>query len=850
MNAMIFTIVAYTARGGRVNVSSKDHPNRSKHALQQQYSIMKRAAPPRRSIHSMGKLRNSTLNASAYDINGLDGSVDDKTADAGDEDSSEEDDDEDVDVSPTKVVDAGEDSDESNSPRKTRSARNPRLSKHLSQLAKPNNDDEANDSEQPETPKSTRPKRAGAQDKDYNLLHSVLFGAGIDPAADAEPANGERRSKVVTLRTGIPKKHLTPPAASPRRKSLKQTSPKHLSPRTKTTRKAASTNGDQDVEKSPVHDEAPRRMSTRYTEAINEKSAHSEHDDNPSLGSPLRKRRRQAPSKLYIEQETFSDSQAAAKKRKLSTVTPNESVPTPVSAKSKGSEDPDGQKSVKIQRQSKPRPELGFLPNGQPRKRRKRRTREEMMLAEAKAYTRTDPAISRRRSQYQFPHLEGYMGPPPPDEKTILARQEEHERLHPLPESSSSEDESSSSLDSLDDEDDDGEAEVAVETNERHEEPIEDATENPTEQMNLDIVFSDAPQATQPDPDPQPAATVEDSTAMRIPAAQTTPDDDTDTSEIPEFVFTAEALDLARDKAARRRARRKQQQEKNTNTEEILKQFQTSLSEEMKKTTDLQAELAAATAASAKLSQELASEREPAAAKQKKIEMTEKENSQLRQINRKGEEQFNQLSAANNAANAEVARLREELRKSTAAISTPDLPKSEDLDKKTITMSKPQHDILQSQNRTLKARNSDLAHDLEKAKGDAQRKCAGLSAELEEKTKECNQLKSVTTEEAKNMAQLKETITQLEMQIETDRKEIQRLRSSNTPILTHALPPRPSLPYPPSPALSSSNAASNNGNGTNGNTTTPNNLTTPLTHLRASHIRMSGALKSATTSHK
>ncbi|KAL8956024.1 MAG: hypothetical protein Q9183_006443 [Haloplaca sp. 2 TL-2023] len=353
----------------------RDHPNRSKHALQQQYSIMKKAAPPRRSIHAIGKTRNSALNASAFAINGLDGSVDDKTADAGDHDSSEADD-EDVDVSPTKVVRPGEDSDDSDQPRKTRSARNLRLSKRLSQPDQSKNDDEADESEQPETPIPTRPKRAGAQDKNYSLLNTVLFGDDLDGTrygrGNGEPSNSERRSKVVTLRTGIPKKHSTPPANSPRRKSQgKNASPQLRSPRTKSTRKTVSTNGDQEAENSPRNDEAPRRMSTRHTEAINGNPAQSELDDDPNVKSPLRKRRRQAPSRLHIEQEILSDTQKAAKKRKLSSLTPNESVPTPVSAMSKEPEGEEAQKS-KWQRQAKPKPELGFLPNGQPRKRRKR----------------------------------------------------------------------------------------------------------------------------------------------------------------------------------------------------------------------------------------------------------------------------------------------------------------------------------------------------------------------------------------------------------------------------------------------------------------------------------------------
>ena len=476
------------------------------------------------------------------------------------------------------------------------------------------------------------------------------------------------------------------------------------------------------------------------------------------------------------------------------------------------------------------------------------RTREQMMLDEAKAYARADPAIPRRRSKYQFPHLEGYMGPPPPDERTILARQEEQERQKPPHEYSSSDTESSSSsLDSLDDEDDDEDVEEELEQDEGQGKATEDVTENTTEQMNLDTVQPDAHQPTQPDSDPQ-STTVNDRTGIMVPAAQAALDDAIGAIEIPEYVFSAEALGLARENATRIRATLEQQEElhqshKNS-TEEILKQFQTSLSEEMKKTTDLKAELATAKAESAKLSQDLASERVPAAAKQKEIERTEKENAQLRQINRKGELQVNELQAVNKKVNAEAARLRNELDKSKVAVPTPVVEKSEEADKKPINMSQAQLDTLQAQARTLQAQNSDLTRDLESAKGDveaAHHTYEELVSELQEKTKECNQLKSIATEKAKTMSKLKDTITQMEEQIENDRKEIQRLRS-NTPVPTHALPPRPPLPYPPSPAPSS-NAASNNGNNNN------NNLTTNLSHLRASHIRLAGALKGSIASH-
>ncbi|KAL8731052.1 MAG: hypothetical protein Q9166_003703 [cf. Caloplaca sp. 2 TL-2023] len=73
-------------------------------------------------------------------------------------------------------------------------------------------------------------------------------------------------------------------------------------------------------------------------------------------------------------------------------------------------------------------------------------------MEEAERNTPTVGTI-RRRSRYQFPYLEGYNGPPPPDLATILARQEEQERLVP-PQSDSDAESTSSSLISLGDEDD------------------------------------------------------------------------------------------------------------------------------------------------------------------------------------------------------------------------------------------------------------------------------------------------------------------------------------------------------------------------------------------------------------
>ncbi|KAL8910008.1 MAG: hypothetical protein Q9171_004668, partial [Xanthocarpia ochracea] len=148
----------------------------------------------------------------------------------------------------------------------------------------------------------------------------------------------------------------------------------------------------------------------------------------------------------------------------------------------------------------------------------------------AERYTPT-ASTSRRRSNYQFPFLEGYNGPPPPDLATILARQEEHERQNPRPESESEAESTSSSLMSLDDED--------------------DAIGNQPQTPSIVDAEEEVGPSTRPTVDEQLPA---DSIAQPPSITNAFPLMPDSTLEIPDFVFSAEDLEKARRTARKLRA--------------------------------------------------------------------------------------------------------------------------------------------------------------------------------------------------------------------------------------------------------------------------------------------------------
>ncbi|KAL9010215.1 MAG: hypothetical protein Q9173_004833, partial [Seirophora scorigena] len=335
-----------------------------------------------------------------------------------------------------KVRLAHTDSDENTKPKKKQSALKPRLSKRLKQLAK---DQIPDDSDRPDEPVSTRPKRSRAQPKNYSLL--LPNSDDLNGESDVAVApGGLKKSKIVILGTGPPKKQ---------QNGVRE-------PEIKTVRSSASPDSVVEVRRSPVSlDEYQKGV----RKSMRGKKMADDHLTTTRMGSDALRKKMKTPK--------------GRKPRMLAHLDPSDvdtpSVPATGSAKKgqkrKRSEDrvdnirsvgrvttspvPDvesEQPERKKRRKQKVRHDLGFLPNGQPRMRRRRRTRQEMELDQQSPKTVT----TRQRGKYQFPYLDGYSGPDPPDIATVIARQEEMERQNRSPNSSSNED-SESALESVGD---------------------------------------------------------------------------------------------------------------------------------------------------------------------------------------------------------------------------------------------------------------------------------------------------------------------------------------------------------------------------------------------------------------
>ncbi|KAL9580605.1 MAG: hypothetical protein Q9212_004400, partial [Teloschistes hypoglaucus] len=457
--------------------------------------------------------------------------------DSSDDDSDESDSEADE-PTPTKTVQSlSDESDQSEKPRKTRSAQKHRSSKRSTRNAEVDADEE---SPKAETPTSTRPRRARASGKNYNMLAKPedFEELAADEAVVVDPSNlplkSPKRSKIVALRTGLPKK-ATPDAPSPKAvKNLKNKINEIRTPSPRKTRKAASMNHEHEAASSVAsHEEtSSKRMSTRLMQANNEGHPAPSDDlvDQLRKFSGSSKRRRHAPSKLHLEQEQLSGASSAktSRKRKLSEAEASETLRTPGTAASEDDESKEPRRRV-----AKPKEHLGFLPNGQPRKRRKRRTKEQIEIDEANGI---DHAAYRRRNRYQFPYLEGYVGPDPPNEATILARQEEYERQNPT-RASTSEPESSSSLDSPD------EDEESLETPAPEEEPEVNSTA-----MEVD-------ETTSPDKDDQPASEVTEYQEITTAAVQSALGSAPESLDgLGAMLFLPEDLARGRENAAKFRA--------------------------------------------------------------------------------------------------------------------------------------------------------------------------------------------------------------------------------------------------------------------------------------------------------
>ncbi|KAL8960464.1 MAG: hypothetical protein Q9193_002833 [Seirophora villosa] len=334
----------------------KDYPHRSKHAMEQQYS--RTPIKPNDS-----RRRKASVDAVHTSVNGTDGANDGSDDNSGsDRDGSDS-----ADARsrgpasrPTrKVRRVHTDSDENTKSKKKRSALKPRLSKRLKQSAK---DQIPDDSDRPDEPVSTRPKRSRAPPKNYSLLlpNSDDLNEESDVAVAPE---GLKKSKIVILGTGPPKKQ---------QNGVRE-------PDIKTVRSSASPDSVVEVRKSPV---SPDEYQKGVRKSMRGKKMADDHLTTTRMGSDALRKKMKTPK--------------GRKPRMLAHLDPSDvdtpSVPATASAKKgqkrKRSEDRDDnirpagrattspapdaeseQPEKKKRRKQKVRHDLGFLPNGQPRMR-------------------------------------------------------------------------------------------------------------------------------------------------------------------------------------------------------------------------------------------------------------------------------------------------------------------------------------------------------------------------------------------------------------------------------------------------------------------------------------------------
>ncbi|KAL9052553.1 MAG: hypothetical protein Q9206_004263 [Seirophora lacunosa] len=254
------------------------------------------------------------------------------------------------------------DSDENTKSKKKPSALKPRLSKRLKQSAK---DQIPDDSDRPDEPVSTRPKRSRAPPKNYSLLlpNSDDLNEESDVAVAPE---GLKKSRIVILGTGPPKKQ---------QNGVRE-------PEIKTVRSSASPDSVVEVRKSPV---SPDEYQKGVRKSMRGKKMADDHLTTTRMGSDALRKKMKTPK--------------GRKPRMLAHLDPSDvdtpSVPATASAKKgqkrKRSEDRDDsirpvgrvttspvpdaeseQPEKKKRRKQKVRHDLGFLPNGQPRMRRRR----------------------------------------------------------------------------------------------------------------------------------------------------------------------------------------------------------------------------------------------------------------------------------------------------------------------------------------------------------------------------------------------------------------------------------------------------------------------------------------------
>ena len=257
------------------------------------------------------------------------------------------------------------DSESPAKPKRRKSAPQPRLSKRLKQLGKAHSeDDEPNQSDEPV---SARPKRTRAGGINYSLLlPSSDNDENEQPATTLVTEEPKRRSKIITLRTNPSKTLLGNALDLSRRRS----------------RKTASIDDNREMDKSPVVSEmaSATRKSSRVKKVADEVLANGDvQSDNPHevLYTP-RKRKSRLISHLDVtgrnaNSEPVIDSIKSSRKRKHSEEAADEISPKTAVAAGRGhNEESEHPEKKKKRAKQKLKEDLGFLPNGQPRKRRRR----------------------------------------------------------------------------------------------------------------------------------------------------------------------------------------------------------------------------------------------------------------------------------------------------------------------------------------------------------------------------------------------------------------------------------------------------------------------------------------------
>ncbi|KAL8657235.1 MAG: hypothetical protein Q9226_002130, partial [Calogaya cf. arnoldii] len=336
-------------KGEKWDTICLDYPDRSKHAMQQQYSIMKKQAILNTPTKSKGrrKGKSSAPTSPAVMPNSVKKVSKRKASPENANQESDSDSDRESSPSvPNKPIGGNDgapemENDSESTTKGPDSTRKQRL-RRRKQLT----DDED------DQPVSTRPRRSRASGVNYSLLQNS--GYGLDDQADevgveATPDVPVRKSKIVALKMGTPKTPVADEAGN-RRKSLNVT-----------------------VDDESMHEDNSTRRSQRVKKVVNRKTGNLaspfSHTASEDLHLPGGKRKRRS---LLAPEPDEDDSDARAtrsKKRKNSEPENNKAHPEKDAAKESGQEEIPFRNR---KRQARPKEHLGFLSNGQPRLRRRR----------------------------------------------------------------------------------------------------------------------------------------------------------------------------------------------------------------------------------------------------------------------------------------------------------------------------------------------------------------------------------------------------------------------------------------------------------------------------------------------